>query len=901
MRDWRMEVRRRLASGGLPGAAEADIVEELAQHLEDRFTELRARGTNEADAERMVLEELEDETSLGESVRGTAGTTVAPVPIGIDVRESRLQGMVSDVRVGARMLRRAPGFTIVATLLIALAIGANAAIFSVLNAVLLRPLPGAADPAQLVAVYTSDFSGPRFGASSLPDVEAMREADVLAGLAAYSPRPFSVSIDGRAAQLLGEVVTPDYFQVLGVRPAAGRFFVADEAGAPGTSSVAVISHAFWQNRLHGAPDVIGRELRVNGLVLTIVGVADPAFQGMLRGVRGELWVPTSAPAALVGTHLDSRGSRGMLVIARLGGDATVAAVQQRLNALAARLHAEFPAAWTDVNDRSRVLTVLPESEARVPRAARNTVLGMFALLTVVVAVVLLIACSNVANLMLTRASARRAEMGVRIALGATRGRIVRQLLAESMLLAGLGGSVGLLLAWLLTRALASVRLPGVPLALDVAPDGRVVVFALLVTLITGVLFGLVPALHASRAPAPLMKDGLRAGVRMRTRNVLVIVQVAASVVLLAGGALFLRSLMAAQRVDIGIEADGMALMDIDLATEGHSPEQAQQFFTQLRERVAALPGVTSATLAQRVPLGMGWARRSIVVEGYTPGPGEDMEFPFNAVSDGYFEAMGIPLLAGRGFTPADRAGAPQVVVVNETFARRFWPGGGALGARIGLLGPEGPRAEVVGIVPDGKYRSLTEDPTPYFYYPWAQLPASAMVLQVRTGLDPARIASSLRAEVRALAPGIAMPEVVTLRSRVALATLPQRIAAFALGILGVLALGIAAIGLYGVISYVVVQRTREFGIRTALGADPGAVRRMVVGQGVRLAIIGIVIGTAASLGLARLLRSMLLVSPADPPALAAAAAVLALVAVLASWIPARRATRLDPLLALRSE
>jgi predicted permease len=385
------------------------------------------------------------------------------------------------------------------------------------------------------------------------------------------------------------------------------------------------------------------------------------------------------------------------------------------------------------------------------------------------------------------------------------------------------------------------------------------------------------------------------------RNVLVIVQVAASVVLLVGGALFLRSLMAAQRIDIGIDTANMALMSFDLRTEGYSAEQAEQFYAQLQEQVAALPGVTSVTLAQRVPLSGSFARRGIVVDGHTRAEGEDMEVNFNGVSPGYFDAMGIRFVRGRGFTAADRTGAPDVVVVNEAFARRFWPGRDAIGQRVGVRGSGGPLAEVVGVVPDGKYRSLTEQPLPYLYYAYLQQPSPSMMLQVRTAIDPAGISAALRSRVRALAPALPMPQITTLRSQVGMATMPQRIAGAALAVLGALALGIAAIGLYGVVSYVVVQRTHEFGIRTALGAAAGDVMKMVVLQGLRLALTGVVIGAALALVLARLLGTLLLVSPADPMAILGAATLLIGVAVLASWLPARRATRVDPLTALRAE
>jgi predicted permease len=906
MPEWREEIRRRLKTARLGGAAEADIVEELVHHLEDRYAELRARGDSEAEARRGALLELDDDRSLGDRVRAAKRARPEPVAIGADAADGvrgaggvrgAVGGVIGDLRVGLRLLRRAPGFTFVATLVIALGIGANTAVFSVVNTLLLRPLPGVQAPDQLAMVYTSDYSGPTFGTSSYPDFEAMRESGVFAGLAVYQPTQFSLAVAERGIQVTGEVVSAEYFDLLGVRPAAGRFFLSDESGVSGTAPAVVISHALWQSQLNGAPDVIGRPLRVNGQMLTIVGVAPPEFRGLLRGLRMDAWVPTASPVA-AGSNFANRGNRGFLVVARMHPNTTIDATQERLNVLAGQLHFEYPTLWTDVNNRSRVLTVLPESAARVPRQVRGPVLGMAALLLTVVAVVLLVACSNVANLLLTRASARRSEMGIRLALGATRGRIVRQLLAESVLLASIGGVAGVLLAVWLTQSLDRIPLPVV---MDVTLDGRVVLFAVLITLLTGILFGLAPALHGSRAPAPLMREGARAGSRSRMRNVLVIVQVAASVVLLVGGGLFLRSLMAAQRIDIGIDTANMALMSFNLRTEGYSAERAEQFYAQLQEQVAALPGVTSVTLAQRVPLGGGFARRGIVVEGYTRAEGEDMEVNFNSVSPGYFNAMGIRLVRGRGFTSADRAGAPEVVVVNEAFARRFWPGRDAIGQRIGLRGPEGPRAEVVGVVPDGKYRSLTEQPLPYLYYAYLQQPSPAMMLQVRTAIDPASISAALRAHVRALAPSMPVPEITTLRSEVGMATLPQRIAAVVLALLGVLALGIAMIGLYGVVSYVVVQRTHEFGIRTALGAAAGDVMRMVVLQGLRLALTGVVIGAALGGGRARFLGTLLLVSPADPLAILAAATLLTGVAALASWLPARRATRVDPLTALRAE
>ncbi|MGH7465341.1 MAG: ABC transporter permease, partial [Longimicrobiales bacterium] len=380
MPEWREEVRRRLRSARLGGAAESEVVEELVQHLDDRYAELLSRGEAEADARRLALLELDEEGSLGDRVRDAKRAESPAVAIGAaphgSAPDHALRGVLADLRVGLRMLRRAPGFTIVATLVIALGIGANTAVFSVVNALLLRPLPGVSAPDQLAMVWTSDFSGPIYGASSYPDVEAMRESGAFMGIAVRRPGPFSIAINDGSVQVLGEVVSAEYFAVLGVRPAAGRFFLSEESGAQGTAPVIVISHAFWQKRLNGTPDIIGRPLRVNGQMLTIVGVAPPDFRGVLRGVRMDAWVTTASPTTVSIGDFTNRGHRGFLTVARLHENTTIEATQERLNGLATQLHAAYPSTWTDINSRSRVLTVLPESASRVPRQARGTVLGM---------------------------------------------------------------------------------------------------------------------------------------------------------------------------------------------------------------------------------------------------------------------------------------------------------------------------------------------------------------------------------------------------------------------------------------------------------------------------------------------------------------------------------------------
>jgi predicted permease len=904
MREWQPEIERRLRGAQLDAASEAQIAEELAQHLEDVYRERLARGATPDEAREAALTELEGDVVLAPRIRRATRPHPEPLAVGAPAAgPGWFSGLADDLRHGARALRRSPVFTIIAVLVIALGIGANTTIFSVVNALLLRPLPGVRDPGELAAVFTSDFSGPRFGATSYPDLEAIESArDVFSAVAAYSPNTYAVSDGRRSRRVMGERVSYNYFQTLGVRPALGRFFIAEERAGRATATSVVISHALWQRDFAAAPDAIGAPLRVNGEVLTIVGVAPETFRGALRGVSSELWVPLSAPATLIGFDPNHRGDRGLMVMARLQPDIDAAAAQTRLAVLAGQLHASYPDEWTDINRRSRVLTVLPESQARVPPQVRAPVLGFVALLMTVVGIVLLIACTNVANLMLSRASARRGEMGVRLALGATRGRIMRHLLTESVLLAGLGGAVGVLLsAWLL-RAVTVARLPiPVPIALDIGLDLRVLAFALVITLAVGILFGIIPALQSSRAPAPLLREAATRITKLRLRNALVVVQVAASLVLLIIGGLFLRSLLVAQRIDPGFDTSAMALVPLELESEGMTTEQARQLTERIHERSAALPGVRAVALAEDVPLGLGHARRSISVAGYAPQDGEDMEVSFNGVSAGYFEAMGIRLLRGRSFTPADREGAPLVAVVNEAFARRFWPGADPIGQRVSMSGSEGPFMEVVGLVPDGKYISLTEEPRPYFYYPDLQGPPTSMTLHLRTGSDLAAVVRAVRAELRALVPGITPPEIITLRQHLGLLMMPQRIAAALLVVLGGLALLVAAVGLYGVIAYSVAQRTREFGVRMALGAVAADVSRMVLGQGLRVAAVGLLIGAGLAAALAWAIRGFLFVPPFDIPTFIAVPALLAATAAVATWIPARRATRTDPLVAIRAE
>ncbi|HEX2188844.1 MAG TPA: ABC transporter permease [Longimicrobiaceae bacterium] len=818
-----------------------------------------------------------------------------------------METLLQDLRYSLRTLAKSPGFTLAAVLTLALGIGANTTLFSVVNAVLLRPPAHVADPERLVSLYTSDFSGPAFGASSYPDYLDFRaQTEVFQGAAAFAPRPVAVGLGEQVERTAAEVVSENYFRVLGVRPLLGRFFVPEE-GTPGAAPAVVVSHDLWRRFLGGAPDVVGRTVRVNAQPMTVVGVAPEGFRGSLRGVSFDLWVPAAAGEAVGfgADDLEGRGNRGSFVVARLRPGVTLERAQARLDVVARGLHAAYPGTWTDLRRQGRRVTLLPERASRIMPQVRGPALGFLALLGATAGIVLLICCANVAGLLLARATGRLREVGIRLSLGASRGRLVRQMLTESALLAGLGAAAGVLGAVWATDLLATVELPlPVRLGLDLRPDGRVLAATAAVAAATGLLFGLAPALRASR---PDVLGALKGhtgtggrGRRFDLRSALVVAQVAMSLLLLVGGALFVRALQGAARMDVGFRAEGLLLAALTPPPGAEETADVARVAREVQERAAALPGVVEASWAASVPLA-GVSRRGTTVQGYQPAEGEDMEFPFNVVGPRYFETMGVPVVRGRGITEQDRDGAPGVAVVNETFARRFWPGEDPLGKRVGVRGPEGPLLTVVGVAADGKYGSLTEEPRPYVYLAALQEPSRA-VLHVRTSGHPLRALPALRGVVREAAPGWTLEDPRTMEEQVGAALLPQRLAGRVLGLFGGLALLLAAVGVYGVLAYAVAQRTREFGVRMALGARSGDVLRLVLGRGLVLVGLGLALGLPAAWAAARLLGGFLLgASPSDPAAFMAAPLLLGAVALLASWLPARRATRVSPMTALRSE
>jgi len=811
--------------------------------------------------------------------------------------------ILQDIRYGLRMIAKAPGFTLLATLALALGICANTTIFSFINGLILRPLTGVRDPDRLVAVFTSDYSSGLYGGSSYPDYVDLRDqADVLANLAAFDQTVLNASGESEAQRLRGFVVTGNYFDVLGVRAQLGRTLQpSDDLRADAVP--VVISDSLWQRRFSADPTIAGKTLKLNDNLYTIVGVTEPSFRGLQLGLPPEFWLPTTASSELTRGRRDDRGIQ---LVGRLKPGVSLAQAQTQLTTISARLAQSYPETNRGTIERPnepRPMTVVRES--RVGPEAEIAIKRVSLLLFAVVGLVLLIACANVANLLLARASARRREIAVRLALGASRGRLIRQLLTESFLLASLGGVAGLLATQWTVRLLPQFFPANDANGLDLSVDWRVLVFTLGVSLLTGLLFGLAPALQATRLnllPA-LKAEASGYGPRQRRialRDVLVIAQLAMSLILLVSAGLFVRSLRQALTFDPGFATDNLLTASLEARGARLNEQQGQQFFQQTLGRVSSLPGVQSATLSMVVPLSGGGNRRMITLEGYQPQPNEDTELNTNTIGPNYFSTMGIPIVAGRDFDKQDREGGPLVVIVNEELARRYY-GGNAVGKRL-QIGSNVPSREIVGVARTARYRNLREQPLPFIYIPFSQEYQSGMTLLVRTKGDPEAVVGSLQNEMRALNKDVPLFSVQTMSERIGGQLAADRMIAVLLSVFGSGALLLAAIGIYGVMGYAVAQRTHEIGIRLALGAEQRDILRLIVGQGMVLIAIGAGIGLAMALAATQVLKSLLFgVSATDPLTFASVIVVLVGVALLACYLPARRATKVDPLEALRYE
>jgi macrolide transport system ATP-binding/permease protein len=817
-----------------------------------------------------------------------------------------METLFQDLRFAARGLIRNPWLSGVGIASLALGIAGNTIVFSLFSSLLLRPLP-VEFPGRIAGIYTSDFSGDRFGASSYPDVQEFRlRLESFDQIVAMTLTPASLSDGGATERIILGQVSANYFSGLGIPLALGRGFTADEDS--GAHQVVVLSHGLWTRRFGGDSAVLGRSIHLAGRAFTVIGVARRGFDGVLRGLAEDGWVPLAmSPVLRPGSDdLTNRGSRGLFVFGRLKPGRGLAAAQAEARLVAGQMLAVHPGDWNNLQGTGRALSVIPESEARIFPGARGPVLGAAALMLIVVGLVLLIVCANLANLLLSRAAARQKEMAVRLSLGASRGRLVQQLLTESLLLAALGGGGGLLLALWVTGALSGYRpdLP-VPLALDIHLDARVLAFALGVSVLAGLVVGLAPALQASASPIVVAlkeESGTGGRRRSRLRNAFVVAQVSLSLVLLVGAGLFLRSLRNAMAIDPGFGIGSGLMVSLDLSLNGYDDARSADFQRRLVERVRALPGVAAASLVSVVPLSLGAERRWSAVEGYAPRQGEDMEFHDTKVGPGYFETMRVPLVAGRGFTEADRAGGPGVIIVNQAFARRFWPGQEALGKRVSVTAQEGPWLEVIGVARDGKYVTLGEEPTPFFYLPLRQHPSARVTLVARTADSPERVTAAVRGEIHALDPDLPIESQETVEAHLGFSLLPARIAGAVLGAFGLFGLLLASLGVYGVLAYAVSQRVREIGVRVALGARGADIVGLVLGEGMRLVAIGIGLGLVVALATARLIRGFLYgLSPLDPVTFAGVAGLFAAIAALASYLPALRAARLNPVDALRSE
>jgi predicted permease len=779
----------------------------------------------------------------------------------------------------------------------ALAIGANTAIFSLVNAALLRPLP-VEQPNQLVRMFMTYTSGLRYGAFSHKDYLFCRDHnDVFSGLTAQRIAVFGIGNGEQTETIQGMIVTGNYFDVLGVKPAAGRTFAPDEDQSPGAHAVAVISDHLWSNRFSSDPNVLGRTITLNGHNFTIVGVTPKSFTGTELGYAPDVYVPVMMSAVVrPGTDLADPDVRWLYPIGRLKPGVSDDQAEANLRLLPTQL-----AEASGRKLEGMAVTVEPATASH-PEMRKAFVPLAFVLLAVV-GLVLLMACANVANLLLAKASARRREIGIRLALGASRRRLIRQLVTESLLLSLLGGVLGLILAFFTTNLVLAFTPPtDFRVVLDLSPDYRVLLFTFIVALLAGIIFGLIPALQATKPDlvAVLKKDddssyGYR---KSRLRNILVVTQITLSLVLLICSGLFLKSLQKAQTLNPGFDTENLLLMTLNMDLHAYEEPRAQVFYDQLLERVKALPGVKSASLAEKV---FGDDQQvGVVVEGYTPPADTDLIIDYNIVEPDYFQTMNVPLVRGRDFNVRDAKGTPGVVIINERMAQRFWPESDPLGKRISLEGVKGPYLEVVGVAKNAKYYDLQEKAFSYLYLPYKQNYESRATLHVRTTVDPNSLAGPIRQQIQALDGQLPVFGVTTMSNHMGQSLWAPRMAAALLGIFGVLALVLASVGVYAVVAYSVVQRTNEIGIRMALGAQRRAVLWLLLGQSLKLALIGIGLGLILAFVVTRFASSLLYgVSASDPVVFGGTALLLVLVALLASYMPARRATRIDPVTALR--
>jgi len=809
-----------------------------------------------------------------------------------------------DLHYCLRTLVRKPLFTIAVVLTMALGIGANTAAFSVVNGILLKPLVGVEAPEELVQIYRH-WPGTEFGSSSIPHYQDIRDrtGDVFENVAAWVFSPLALTFDERSERVTGMMVSANFFQTYGVVPMLGRpFLPGEEDVGPGEHPVTVVSQDFWESRLGGDPSVIGNTITINGRSFEVVGVAPSDFRGPVNVARVPVYVPIMMQRQVVPAFdwIESRGAGMLRVVGRLRDGVSIDRAEAVLEATLLQLRQEYPNFYAgDLG-----VTVVPDTKAGMHPTLRGSQMEMGNLVLAVVSILLLIACVNVANLLLARASERRREIGIRASLGAGRWRILQQLLTESLSLSLLAGLVALGFAYLASTLIGQVHIPSLgPYGnLVVEIDSRVLAFTLGVSLFAGVVFGLVPALKAA---SPKVVDAVKGASSERNKpsrfgNVLVVSQMALSVLLLVGSGLFLRNLQGAFSIDPGFaEPSNLVVASMDPGLQGYDAARAREFFDRLVEETIALPNVQSAGMANALPLSLDVINSDVGVPGYEFAEGESRLVEFVLATEGYLEALGVPLLEGRLFNRSDDADAPPVIVVNKAFADRFWPGESPIGKTVTTTGRD---REVIGVVETGKYHSMGESATEFLFLPHRETVWFGMTLVARTSADPFGALGQIREIARRLDPNLPLHDVRTMEDHVGLALLPARLNAYVLGAFAILGLFLAAVGIYGVLAQSVAQRTREIGIRTALGADKSTIQRLVLGEGLRVALAGTAIGLLAAVGASRFVKSLLYgVNALDPIAFGVVPLILLGVATVAVFLPARRAASVNPVTALKAE
>ena len=818
-----------------------------------------------------------------------------------------METLLQDIRYGLRMLRRSPAFTAIAVITLALGIGANTTIFSMVDSFLLRPLP-VPDPGQITALTQFQKDGTRNDYFSFADYRDLRAQtpEAFSNLLAYKFGMDGLNAHGKTDRILTNYVSGNFFSTLGIKPALGRFILPSEGEVMGADPIMVLTYSYWKARFGSDPDIVGKQVSVNGQPITIVGVAPKGFDGINCVLSFQAYLPLSMATTLEGDPADfmtNRQARDFMLYGRLRPGVTLKQAQASLDVVAQRLAQQYP----DM-DKGRSLRIFPELRSRPNPDPSNTMLIVSGLFLGLAGMVLLLACGNVANILLVRATVRAREMAVRAALGAARIRLIRQLVTESVVLALAGGATGILIGLWGSSFLSSIRLHiDVPVRLNFSFDWRLLAFALAIALATGVIVGLVPALRASGQNLGAVLHQSGRGVvsgRHRLRDGLVTIQVGGSLMLLIVAMLFTRSLGKAQQTSLGFEPSGVINFSMDPSEIGYSEDQGRAFYRNLLTQVRSVAGVESATTASSVPLGYIGDSYTLDIDGYQPPAGQPKpDVASSVVSSDYLATMKIPLVRGRMIDESDTATAPFVAVVNQAMVKRFWPDRDPIGRHFKLASEPQPVIEVIGVAKDSRFHGMTGDIAPYLFMPLAQHYQSLAVLQVRTSIAPRTMIPQIERLIESQASSMPVFDVQTMTQALDTVNglLLFQIGAGLAASLGLLGLVLAVVGVYGVISYSAAQRTHEIGVRMAVGAQPLDILKMVLRQGLLIVCVGLALGIGAAFASARVLSGFLTVSASDPVTYVSVAAVLTLVALAASYIPARRATKIDPMLALRYE